>query len=475
MAGVPWLLISLILVCAALRVSLGAAGSAVSANGRYTVDLSTTPKQRLLVAAFREESEGKKLMWSRAVPWQPEHPGFEPSAKALVSNDGKKVVLRERFTGDSRNGVAIVDEEGVTTVQPFTDPEVTGAPLRSQRDNFRPGVSYQHVPALLDFMRDEEGLYVLWFGQTDRWVVIWLDNPKLEVPKSPQTIARLNEMAHQQAEAMVLEDQPPALRRIAEAARAQFAKLVPSLAGPQRGYGRLHDSGSAYLFLAARHRPEDKHYIEGLALASWSGIQSGLPFNADPLLFTFSSHERTLGDYLLGRWNGLTNCDVRAKENHLLLPMDYLYSLGAVTVKLDLGIKMPDQPGALWAYAIPAALPPMQWTNSSELAAVKAELVHGKAIRSNGARLGSTGYLNIRSLTPGSYRLKLVWERHPPPGVWRTNIYLPQPGDYESVESAPVTVVKGQLATVTLACTNRVGGVEAYKEDEEWVKETSGK
>jgi hypothetical protein len=36
--------------------------------------------------------------------------------------------------------------------------------------------------------------------------------------------------------------------------------------------------------------------------------------------------------------------------------------------------------------------------------------------------------------------------------VWRTNIYLAQPGDYESVESQPVTVVKGQVASVTLAC-----------------------
>jgi len=33
-----------------------------------------------------------------------------------------------------------------------------------------------------------------------------------------------------------------------------------------------------------------------------------------------------------------------------------------------------------------------------------------------------------------------------------------------------VTVVKGQVTTVTLSCTNRVGGAEAFKEDEEWVK-----
>ena len=63
-----------------------------------------------------------------------------------------------------------------------------------------------------------------------------------------------------------------------------------------------------------------------------------------------------------------------------------------------------------------------------------------------------------RDLTPGEYRAKVIWERNPPAGIWRTNAYLGITGDYESIQTLPITVTAGQTVTnISIAMTNSVG------------------
>ena len=73
-------------------------------------------------------------------------------------------------------------------------------------------------------------------------------------------------------------------------------------------------------------------------------------------------------------------------------------------------------------------------------------------------------------LTPGDYRFKLIWERHPA-RTWRTNFYAAIPGDYESLETKPITVKAGEtMENIPLACTNRLGGPEVYEADDRLMK-----
>jgi hypothetical protein len=85
MAGMARLLTIVLLVCAVVRASLGAAGSAVSANGRYAVELSRTPEEKLLVSVFQVAKEQKTHLWSRTIEWRYVMPGPGiDETKALV-------------------------------------------------------------------------------------------------------------------------------------------------------------------------------------------------------------------------------------------------------------------------------------------------------------------------------------------------------------------------------------------------------
>ena len=126
-----------------------------------------------------------------------------------------------------------------------------------------------------------------------------------------------------------------------------------------------------------------------------------------------------MGDWLLDRWDGVSN-DLLQRGSYLMLPTDYTSHLGAIFVKVELGIPLPLQPGTWWAYLIPLSVPVGHWTNSPEVVAVKTELPPRRA--EEVYEHDTPASVRFQSLTPGDYRLKLVWERHPPAGVWRTNI-----------------------------------------------------
>lgn len=64
-----------------------------------------------------------------------------------------------------------------------------------------------------------------------------------------------------------------------------------------------------------------------------------------------------------------------------------------------------------------------------------------------------------RTVLPGTYRLKAVWDKRP----HFTDTQNAGPGDYESELSAPIVITPGgTVSNLVIQCTNRVAGGEAY-------------
>jgi hypothetical protein len=65
----------------------------------------------------------------------------------------------------------------------------------------------------------------------------------------------------------------------------------------------------------------------------------------------------------------------------------------------------------------------------------------------------------FHTVLPGAYRLKVIWDKRRP----FTNTENAGPGDYESAFSAPFVVTAGgALTNLTIVCTNRIPGGEAW-------------
>ena len=462
--------IFLVLILGVLSVPLdGGTREFASANRQYIVELSRAPENRILVEVFRVAKEAKTLHWSRAVEWEDPHPGWNSpdvdDVKALVTNSGETVVLRDYSTVSHKNDVRIIrkasKEERV--VRAFDRRELTAAPAEEHPTGLlRMGASYLHVGALLDFIFEDENIYALWFGQTDQWLLISLENFQETVVKEEGKLRVLNEVARAQAKEKVVKHQPPPLRKMLGALRTKVAKLVPALASqPGRGYLDA-ETAAAYLFLAARQISSDRLYIEGLVNFPAKGVQHGHAWDSRGLNLSFCvTGERVVGDFLMSRWNGETNREVIAKPMYLLVPQDTFRSLGSIKFDLKFPLLVSStNAGNLWAYIVPAAEAPENWDKAHELLMFSGSL----ADRGMGMErtLGPDGMVGIHGLTPGEYRAKFIWEQNRPAGTWRTNVYLGSSGDFESVLTEAIAVKAGETVTnVSVAVTNRIGAATA--------------
>jgi hypothetical protein len=189
------------------------------------------------------------------------------------------VVLRDYYGGTS--GVKILGrhETDIHQVHPFRNPEFIGPDDDFDVRHHR-GTTYRGVQCLADFVLDDERSYAVWFGPTDKWLTLSLENYQFGVVKDEQKVAKLNARAYLWAEQLVLEHQPHPLRRAVDAVRKQVAKVVPSFAPQSRQQWFSGETVTAYLFLCDRHIPSDKRYIEGLANFQLTGVhQAEVSFN----------------------------------------------------------------------------------------------------------------------------------------------------------------------------------------------------
>ncbi len=450
-----------------------------SENGRYSVELTRTPEKKLIVAVFQHTNSLKGLLWSRPIDWEEWHPDWSSTSvhevKALVTNDGKTVLLRDWGTPEEKNGIRIIGagEKEDVHLRPF-EKALTGADSEDAqhgiyRHQFTEGASYWHIGALIDFVLEDDKTYAIWFGQTDQWLLISLKDYKSTVVRDSAQIGRLNSLARRRVEPLVLEHQPAPLRRVIDAIKERIGKLVPALASTPPLRWSSPEVMTGYLFLAARKEPADKIFIERLATFPMRGVQQhGNIIGAHPVRFSFiSGPERVLGDFLLSRWNGDTNREFIPRETYLMLPDEPLKYLGTVRAQFELPIPIPDDKGGnIWAYLIPAHIPPGRWTGNVEVItyvlslaqfALQAGSVHDSKLEAV-----------FKEVLPGEYRLKLVWERRPLAAFRPNNgFYAAAPGDYESTESKPFVIKAGESRSdITINCTNRIGDAKAYEADD---------
>jgi hypothetical protein len=460
-----------------------------SANRLFFVELTRTPEKKILISVFHVTNETKAIHWSRAIDWQDEDHGFFSTnvdgVKALVTNDGNTVVLRDNGIPSEKNGIRIIQKSPAKDhhSRPFQRRELTDAEAEERtssggiiqrlsreprRGQMRMHVSYLHVASLLDFFFEEKNSYALWFGQTDQWLLISLTDFHEKIVRDPETLNALNQTAHAMAKALVLQHQPPPLRKMFSSLRNRVADFVPALAAPPSTLYMSGEVSAAYLFLTARHYRSDQSFIEGLIHFEHDGIfhEHGPMRDEIDLHLTPSRGERLIGDYLWSRWNGETNREIISKELYQLLPHDTYRYLGSVAFNLQFPIDVPStNSGALWFYLVPADEPPAKWDRSSDLITFRSTL--GRAFGMGGMRrssdtLGRTGKATVRGLTPGEYRAKVIWERNPPAGIWRTNAYLGITSDYESIQTEPIIVKAGETVTnISVAITNLIGQASA--------------
>jgi len=437
---------------------------------------------KLLVAVFTHTNEVKALSWSKAIDWLELYPGRNiPNiwdVKAFVTGDGKAVVLRDRG-GFEKNGLRILgpgekDDHGL---RPFDHAQLTGATPRVSGN----GSSYSRpsghavvrywISSVLDFLVEDQNLYAIWFAQTDQWAVISLNDFQQTIVKDENQLKRLNELARNKAEERVLEHQPPPLRQALRAVQMQARKFFPSMARPQPRILSAETS-PAYLFLAARRRAAHKAYLEKLVTYPLEGVQHGDLIGVSPMEFVFmGSSERVLGDFLLSRWNGDTNREYETKGTSILVPDEPMKYLGTVRTSVELPIEIPDNGGNIWVYLIPAQVAAGKRNGSREVTTFLLSLAYAAQQFGPMDTRPSQGEAVFKAISPGEYRLKFVWERHPAATMSYINRYTALAGDYESAESDSFVVKAGEtLQGLSISCTNRIGDGKGYEEDDALMK-----
>lgn len=468
MAGIH---IAILFVCAAWQISLGAAwpGTEFASEDRqFFVELSRTPEDEVLVAVHQSTNKVKELRWSRKVKIERKHSWPSPQVddvKPLITNDGNTVVLRTTDTTAETNAIYIVRRPvpDVHTIDPFGRHELTGT-TNSQVNvgMMRMGTSYLHVSCLLDLMVEEMNSYALWFGQTDKWLLISLDDFKTSVVTDPKVMVTVNKLAQVKARELALLHQPPRLRRILSRLQNSIAEYIPSLGTASTRPHMHRDVIGAYMFLAARRQSSDLPLIEGLVNHHTDGLQRAHGHIDDNFVVNLNiSHpERLVGDFLLGQWQGETNREFRLMPTYYLLPQDTHRYLGSAKFKVEFPVPVQStNTSYLWAYFIPADIAATKWEESDELIAFTVPLQTFSG-RTSSELLGSEARVNVYGLSPGDYRAKFVWERARPAGVWRTNVYLGTVGDFESGQSPVINVKAGEIIKeVAVGVTNRVGQV----------------
>jgi len=210
----------------------------------------------------------------------------------------------------------------------------------------------------------------------------------------------------------------------------------------EQGIKSEHHS-SALEFLRRTKRPEDRKIIE-------SFLTSEDFYTLGESIYYYSwSPKRTLADSILAEWDG------KAAKKPSRSNQKYYY-LGVVsgTVKLP----HPPKPGDQWLciYLIPSTMGKKNWYR--EMPVHRLTTYFSKFSFHNDQWPRNEIAFGIRSVTPGKYWVKAVWDKAKPYNFEDNYIKgPPQQGDYESIEAPIITVKAGEtVENLTIDCTHEV-------------------
>lgn len=161
-----------------------------------------------------------------------------------------------------------------------------------------------------------------------------------------------------------------------------------------------------------------------------------------PRLVSYSERRRQ-ADAVLSRWAGLSANPFRLQD------FEPPRILGTVKTRVSISELLKPGLGYVRLYLIPADAPFATWHESRPAHYLIADL-SGRLPMLFGesdwieVSQRKTVELVVEGVTPGDYRVKVVWDKAPPFTDADTVVCIPGPGDYENVSSPLFTVEKGK-------------------------------
>ncbi len=393
---------------------------------------STKPR----VVVFAANGGARRERW-RATLSNPVAP-----TQAFISDDGEAVVTLDNWFGSGYGDdvVAIYNRNGQGAKYAL---EQIVPPPKIKLANGLPEVNGDYDGKIsrstasrhwrqngFEFMSTESGgnHFCLWLDWANRWVAWRLNDGQLVRPTDGQT----------------KEWNVSARLKALEAAKSK------------------EYSAAALNFLGRLRHPQDRPLIEAwLKLGefnpglrhSYSSDRAGAHF-----AFTSSPYQRSEADRILARWDAGVPEELGPRHR------EAYYLLGT----LEFSAKFPASPGKgdgiLHAYLIPESLPLDQWSRSQPEHYLTADLglmfpMDIRARPMKEGKLESQVNFIIYGITPGNYRVKVVWDKAAPIAKSDQVLVKPSVGDYESVESPIVEIRKGEVTkSVTVDCLKLVTG-----------------
>jgi len=406
---------------------------ATSANGKFVARILLGTRQTNAQAVvYSVRTNGRRELWhvqltNRVAP-----------SRVFLADDGAALVTTDNWgpSGYGNEVVVIYNTKGLLanySLEQFAPPPAGFVSSSSSifdrdepyRGKFIHSVSSRHWSAYSKkrFFRDDGRLlFCLWLDWDQRWVA-WNMADGALMAVTPRQTERLNLLERDQA--------------------LQEIKSGKADAG-------------AYNFLGRTKLKEDRALIEEWLTDTrfGSGSRSTSSSEKPELSFTYtsSSDKRREADRILSRWDGIA--DDRPGWH------DDYHFLGTVRGQVNLGRPSECQ-GTLRIYLIPAETPLAKWAERRPQQYLTADLSRGPYRFENGRSVytdvDERVNFMIYGVTPGKYRLKVIWDRAAPFCHHETVLCLPGPGDYVSIASTVFEAKKGlETERISIECTEPV-------------------
>jgi hypothetical protein len=430
---------------------------------RYSVEIVSPGTANEILVSVLEPGKDEKVLWSRNVSWLGSAP-FRILPQFRLVRDGEHLVLRNYQSRLHDNGWIFVSRDKETRIS-INDIEVK---LQSYLTDFGLRGNFG-LASVLDHIDHENRLFAIWFSSVNRWVVVPFDNPAVQIPDAAQ-LEDLNRTASKLALARVRDHQPGSLNALGRNLRNNAAKWMPGVT-PVKTTSVVQDQElyASYIYLTTQKVPAAEKYIRALLQDRSSDRVFNLHSHySQALTVMYRNPQRLLGEVLNHWWDTVTNShgDLRL---HSFYDADGFpkYKLGDVSGEVLLPFRWPDGAGPIWIYLIPHELKDVDLPADDRVWALSLDPSRQFAFTPE----TKTYLFKFVTVTPGEYRLKAVWDRR---ANDKTRLLRAQisPGDYESAESAPFTILAGKSGSfVTLHCTNRLDGGDAYyAADDVWAR-----
>jgi hypothetical protein len=221
-------------------------------------------------------------------------------------------------------------------------------------------------------------------------------------------------------------------------------------------------SDAPYKFLGKLKNPEDRHLIEKLLSDEKFSIEGSRSRTVRPSSagshpiyhlerYYSSSSNRLLAEQILANWDGRPAYQRTSSKQPL-------YYLGKVKGMVLLPKTDTPKEAALWLYLVPTSIPQEQWHKKPPVQhLVKNFTDYG--FRNFDLEFMAKFPFAIAAVTPGQYRIKAILDKTKPLSKRTDSIYVPQPGDYQSLGSTVITIEAGKtIDNIIIDCTHEVIG-----------------